>query len=122
MAIQRTWWKMVLRSRFVLFASPLLFFVSCSPNKEANSDNKEVAVKEINAERLFAIHCAPCHKPDGTGGISGSKNLTISQLDHASTVQFIADGKGDMMPFKDMLSKAELEALADYIETLRKTK
>jgi mono/diheme cytochrome c family protein len=104
---------MVLRSW--LYSLPLLLiFASCETAPSGSADEK------IDAGRLYNIHCAACHKPDGTGGISGAKNLTVSILGIQEIISVIKNGQGDMMPFSSILNDSEIEAVASYVQSFKK--
>ncbi len=105
---------MVLR-KFVslLFGIALL---SCESSPAVQADGTP------DAGRLYNIHCASCHKPDGTGGIAGAKSLVHTTLDQAGIQHVIRKGQGDMMPFESLLSDAEMAAVATYADGFKKHK
>lgn len=72
-----------------------------------------------DAQRLYAIHCAACHKADGLGGISGAKNLRETVLDEEQIRLVIANGQGDMMPFESLLKPTEISALAGFVHDFK---
>ncbi len=85
---------------------------------------KDAAVM-ATAGRVFGTRCAPCHGPQGQGLIG--PNLTDDYWLHGGRpteiLRTIADGvpeKG-MVPWKQQLKPAELEAMAAYIGTLHDT-
>jgi mono/diheme cytochrome c family protein len=47
-------------------------------------------------------------------------NLTKSELDAAARIEIITNGKGVMQPFGGMLTEEEIQAVATYVETLKK--
>jgi cytochrome c oxidase cbb3-type subunit 3 len=76
-----------------------------------------------SAREIFATRCMPCHGPQGQGVIG--PNLTDDYWLHGSTLvdirKTINDGvveKG-MIPWKDQLKPAEIDAMAAYVVTLR---
>lgn len=100
---------MVLRGLvYILFAGFILF--SCETTPPVNTDGTP------DAGRLYNIHCASCHKPDGTGGIAGAKSLVTTSLDKAGLVNVVRNGQGDMMPFSSILNDAEIDAVATYVQ------
>jgi mono/diheme cytochrome c family protein len=86
---------------------------SCNPTPPINADGSP------DAERLYTIHCAACHKADGTGGISGAKNLVTTKLDASEIEKVIAKGQGDMMPFESILKPEEIEAVAAFVHDFK---
>lgn len=72
-----------------------------------------------DAVRLYNIHCAACHKPDGSGGISGAKNLATTLLNVKELELVIRNGQGDMMPFKSILNDTEISAVAAFVHEFK---
>jgi len=72
----------------------------------------------------FKSNCVVCHGADGTGTPTG-KALKAPDL-HSDAVQKmtkqqiedqISNGKNNMPPFKNTLSKDQISALADYVHS-----
>ena len=103
---------MVLRSLYYSFLVLVLF--SCESKPPVDETGKP------DAGRLYNIHCASCHKPDGTGGIAGAKNLRTTALSPSEIENVIKNGQGDMMPFSSILNDAEIEAVASYVGGFKK--
>lgn len=70
-------------------------------------------------KKLYEVKCAICHGFDGRQQYAGAKNLGLSTMTRVDVVNQIHDGKGAMPPQKDVLSKEQIEALADFIMTFR---
>jgi len=104
---------MVLR-KLALF-SCVLILVSCSSNETRNDDSSP---EIINGENLYDSNCATCHLVTGEGGISGAKDLRITKLDSVGIKRMVQNGKNAMMPFKEMLSDEEIDAVVAYVQTL----
>ena len=74
---------------------------------------------------VYAEHCARCHKIDGEGGtveVLGKKLKVPSlkkghALDHSDADFFkqISEGEDAMPPFKDKLSKEQIDGLVRFI-------
>jgi mono/diheme cytochrome c family protein len=103
---------MVLRTTFIFGVLAGLLF-SCNPTPPVNADGTP------DVERLYTIHCAACHKSDGTGGISGAKNLVTTKLNASEIAKVIAKGQGDMMPFESILTPSEIEAVAAFVHDFK---
>ena len=103
--------------RIFVIGVVVLLTASCTSSPE-QSEVKDGPV-DIDGKRLFNIHCAACHKYNGTGGVSGAKDLTMTQLKREEMVHIVHQGSGDMMPFKDLLNDAEIDAVVDHIQTLK---
>ena len=84
-----------------------------------NSTPKTTEVKSPG-QSLFEDNCTSCHGADGKLCVLGAKDLSISILDKTQMMEIITNGKNTMTPFGTMLSKEEIDAMADYVQTLRK--
>jgi mono/diheme cytochrome c family protein len=68
--------------------------------------------------QLFRLHCTLCHGKDGRLGFNGAKDLTASALSRAEMIAQVTNGKGKMMPYKNVLTAKEIEAVVDYTRKL----
>ena len=91
-------------------------FVACSSSAEPSQESGN---EPVNAEKIYGFKCALCHGADGKAGIAGATDLSLSTLSMEDRIEVISRGRGSMMPFKDLLTGEEIEALATYIEQLR---
>lgn len=99
----------------ILTAGCILY--SCGNNgAQAETTTGET---QVNGSQVYANNCVVCHGKDGKAGISGATDLSKSKLTHAQVVEVITKGRNGMRPFSE-LTKAEVEAVAWYVETLRK--
>lgn len=69
---------------------------------------------------LFNTNCALCHGRKGDLGMSGAKDLTVSALTREQMIAMVTNGKGTMMPYKNVLTPKQIEAVVDHARTLRK--
>ncbi len=102
-----------------ILATLSFFFIVVSfslayKSKDAKAGEKIVAV---NGKQIFEEKCTLCHGDNGKLGVSGAKDLSITQLPHAGIVDIIANGKNTMAPYKDALTTEQIEAVASYIES-----
>jgi len=102
---------MVLRIGLMLAIG--LLALACSPTPPVTADGSP------DAARLYNIHCAACHKPDGSGGIAGAKNLMTTKLSKSDIEHVIKNGQGDMMPFSSILSPDETAAVANFVHDFK---
>jgi cytochrome c6 len=65
------------------------------------------------------MHCELCHGANGKLGFNDAKDITVSTLSRAEMLAIVTNGKGVMMPYKNALSKAELDAVVAHVRTLR---
>ena len=79
-------------------------------------------VTEIKSagQSLFENNCTACHGTDGKLCALGAKNLSTSQLTTDEVIKIIATGKNSMPSFNNMLNKSEMEAVSNYVQTLKK--
>jgi mono/diheme cytochrome c family protein len=82
------------------------------------NQNADAVLK--NGEQIYKAACVTCHGPDGKLGLVGAKDLTLSPLSHAEKADLITNGKGNMTPFKGQLSEQEIEAVATYVDSMKK--
>jgi mono/diheme cytochrome c family protein len=83
------------------------------------------AARAADASKIYAGKCQPCH---GVGGKSPFPELSflddkwIHGSSQADVVKVIADGVPGkaMLPFKEQLSKAEIDALAKHVRSFSK--
>jgi cytochrome c6 len=71
-------------------------------------------------KKTFETYCVLCHGADGKLGLNGSKDLSISVRPIEERIAQVTNGKGLMTPFKDILTEAEIKAVAEYTLTLKK--
>lgn len=89
--------------------------------KQAYIGSKPVsnASGEVDGAAIYANNCLICHGADGKKGYNGASDLSASKLDREGILQVINNGRGNMMPYKELLAEEEKQAVADYILTLR---
>jgi mono/diheme cytochrome c family protein len=125
------------KSNKVLSTLSLLLIITAYGMAEINA--KHASKKEISSEvitdasnpdydmakhgeAIYKANCVVCHGEDGSLGINAASNLIISQMDEAAAIQIIANGKDNtsMKSYRDVLSEQEINAVAAYIQTLKK--
>lgn len=99
-----------MKVKFLLIA--LLFAAACAEKKAPDS--------KPDGKLVYERNCALCHGTDGRLGSGGAKDLSVSRLDLSSRVALISYGGNGMTPFKGLLNEKEIEAVAVYVESLRK--
>lgn len=107
----------------ILFAALLAFYFACSPStdKGASSGNAGMASSsKVDGEKIYKTYCVTCHGLYGDMGGSGAFDLTKSTLPLAERINVITNGRNAMTPFKTLLNEEKIEAVAKYVETLRK--
>ncbi|MCB0793247.1 MAG: cytochrome c [Flavobacteriales bacterium] len=69
---------------------------------------------------IYAGQCVLCHGDDGKLGLSGAKDLTMSELSKKEMIALVTNGKGLMMPYGRVLTAEEIEAVVDHVRALGK--
>lgn len=93
-----------------------------APAAPAATDAVAAAEVPVNAEgkKIFETYCMLCHGMDGKLGLNGSKDLSISTISLPERITQVTNGKGLMTPFKEILTEAEIKAVAGYTMSLKK--
>lgn len=105
-----------------LFSFSLLIF-SCNGKKTKEaypvSQTPGGPFDPVLVKKLFDVKCALCHGYDGKQQYAGAKNLGESTLSMDEVIHQIKNGKGAMPPQKDVLSDEQIQALSEFVFTLR---
>jgi mono/diheme cytochrome c family protein len=84
-----------------------------------NNETEIQAIEKISGKKIFAANCTTCHGDNGRLGAMGSNDLTTSSLPLAEVKDRVINGKGRMLPYKNILSVEEIDAVSEYVMTLR---
>ena len=71
-------------------------------------------------EQVSRMHCVLCHGKDGRLGFNGAKDLAQSTLSKAEMVAQVTEGKGTMVPYKNVLTAKEIDAVVAHVRGLPK--
>lgn len=89
------------------------------PAKSTSPPTAQAApAKVVDGEKVYKIYCVTCHGIYGNMGAVGAFNLQTSELAVAERMTVIANGRGAMTPFKEILDEDEIKAVAEYTLTL----
>lgn len=94
-----------------------------SKSAEAGNEQMEELRNEsgsVSGQDVYTAKCVLCHGETGDANRSGAKDLTISKVSSAEAKDIVTNGKGYMTPFGSVLSEEEINAVVEYIETLKK--
>ena len=105
------------KNKVLATLSFFLIVVSFSLAYKAKAAKAGSTTIAISGKEIFNEKCSLCHGTDGKLGMSGAKDLSVTQLAHAGILEIITNGKNTMAPYKDALSAEQIEAVASYIET-----
>lgn len=102
----------------IAIAAIVLIVFSCG-QKETKNIPVATPAPVVDGKKIFKQSCAICHGEDGKLGANGSKDLTLSEADLDTRILQITKGKGLMTPFENILTLAEIKAVAEYSMTLK---
>ena len=75
-------------------------------------------------EQAFKTNCAVCHGADGTGTATGKAlkapdlhSDAVQKMTDAQIADQISNGKNNMPPFKNTLSKDQIQSLIAYVRS-----
>jgi len=107
-------------TKYIIVAIMVSFTIACAnkDNKPKESSSSSTETAAVDGAKIYKQSCALCHGPDGKLGANGSKDLTISDFDINERIAMISKGKGVMTAFENILSLAEIKAVAEYSMTL----
>ncbi len=92
-----------------------------SSSSSSSAESTSVAAADApDGKKIYKQYCIACHGLYGDMGASGAFNLTTSTLSVEEKVTVITNGRNAMTPFKDLLSEAEIKAVAEYTQELKK--
>lgn len=74
----------------------------------------------IRGEIIYSNNCVSCHGTDGKLALMGAPDLSTSQMDETSIIRIIKQGKGVMTGYEAILNQEQINAVAIYVETLKK--
>jgi len=99
---------------FILASVLSTGFLSCSDHSSYENENGS-----ISGAKVYKAHCTICHGEDGRKGFANSSILPESELSEKERILVIANGRGTMSAYKNVLTDKELEAVAQYTLTLK---
>jgi cytochrome c6 len=98
----------------------ILALVACGGGEPGTSGPPGTS-QAASGESVFRMHCVLCHGNDGTLGLNGAKDLSVSTLSRDEMVAMVTHGKGTMMAYKNVLTKAEIAAVVEHVRSLQAT-
>ena len=109
---------MVTRYALLLLLTSSLIW-SCGNDAPTETGSPGTQVSEAQARNLYIRKCSLCHGDDGKLGASKSPDLSVSSMSLEERIALITYGKGTMPGQKGILNKAEIAAVARYVERFR---
>jgi cytochrome c6 len=111
---------MALKRVLPVIAATLGLMVACG-NGDSPAEAPPGTDTGGRGAKLYAMHCVLCHGKEGDLGVSGAKDLTISSLSRQEMVAIVTNGKGAMAAYRNVLTKAEIDAVVEHVRSLRRT-
>jgi cytochrome c6 len=104
--------KLIINLLFVCISS--LVYFSCKLEKKEDNSIK------LDGKAIYMDRCTSCHGSNGQLGFGGAKDITISVKTIEEIVNQVANGKGAMAPYKNILSVEEIRAVSEYAFSMQK--
>ncbi len=86
--------------------------------KEAAGDFSGLSGIELG-KKVFESNCIGCHGSDGKLGLSGAKDLTLSQLSFDEQLEVVRKGKNTMMAYEKLLNEEQIQAVTEFVHSLK---
>ena len=115
--------------RITLFITATAFCFACNSKPEKTTESPEPTLDLAEAEtepeviadgqKIYSMNCTPCHGVDGKLGVGGAKDFALSELNVEEKIEVITNGRNTMLAYGNILSAAEITAVAGFVETLK---
>ncbi len=97
-----------------------LIIINCQQKESPKSGDSENSIStKPNGKVVYDTYCVICHGATGKMGNNGAHDLSISELTIKEKIAVISEGRKLMTPFKGILSREEIKAVAQYTEKLK---
>lgn len=97
----------------VFLAAATALLLSCG-------GNQNTAGAAVDGKAIFESNCALCHGASGNAMLAGASDLTVCTLDTVGIRQVVANGRNTMAAFSGRLTDIEIDAVVQYVLSLRK--
>ncbi len=111
--------KKMLYSKYIIGLTGVLalcFLGACADD----GSNKNEALSNVG-KTVYMQQCMACHGVQGNAQLGGAANLTQTVLPLSEVENIVKNGKGVMVPYKNILSEAQIQAVSIYVMGLRHT-
>ena len=109
-----------MRTGHMLWIPAFLLLIACGG--QSGSPGGPPGAPQVSekspGEQVYNTHCTLCHGKDGSLQLSGAKDLRISTASREEMIEQVTKGRGSMMGYENVLTKAEIEAVVDHVRTL----
>jgi len=111
-------------ARLRIFAIILGAVVAVSVAGIGSRATAKAAPADDPGATVFKANCVVCHGADGTGSPTGKALMApdlhsdaVQKMTVAQMVTQVSDGKNNMPPFKNSLTKEQISAVVTYVRT-----
>lgn len=109
--------------KVLLIIAVAAFVFACGGGGDETASNSSKPKKEkiaaVDGKKIYSKNCVVCHGVYGDMGASGSFDLTKSELSTDEKIAVVTNGRNAMAAYKEVLSEAEIKAVAEYTNTLK---
>lgn len=71
-------------------------------------------------KQTYTTYCEACHGKDGKLKLNDAPDLTVSKMTLEERIKNISEGSGMMPAFLEVIGQEEIEAVAAYLDELKK--
>ena len=103
-----------------IIACFLWIIASCGDGGMNKSNPGTGTAINSKGAQVYGQFCVSCHGKNGALGLSGAANLQVSILTQGEVNEVVTNGRRLMAPFKDVLKADEIDAVSEYVLTLRR--
>ena len=111
---------MQLKYQYIGAFAAIISFASCDNDAQPTTNTTNNAPQVDYGVNIFRKNCVSCHGDEGNMGFNGAFDLTKSALTIDERIAVITNGRKAMTPFQQLLSAAEIKAVAEYTLSLKK--
>lgn len=113
----------------ILLLLATVTFACSGEEKDANTGKKSKTTASaskpaIDAKKIWKIRCIACHGLYGNQGLNGAANLQEVTVGLDERIDIITNGRngenGQMTAFGEILTEAQIKAVAEYTMTFNK--
>ncbi|MES2591120.1 MAG: c-type cytochrome [Bacteroidota bacterium] len=112
------------KKKKVLAVLSLVMIFGAFAMGEISKNQKSAAMENlsestVNGQEIFNASCTPCHGTDGKLGLMDATDLSTSAISLSEKIEIIKNGKGSMKSFGGTLTDKQIQAVAQYSESLK---
>lgn len=107
-------------TKLFFYLSVIAAIFSCNaPAENSETETPIISRPILLGEKVYNENCKLCHGKDGSLGLTGATNLKLSQLTKDQRIEVIVKGRNGMASFKGIIDDEQIQAVAEYLESLK---